>query len=98
MGDLLQKATPIIILIAVCAFLIGGIAWMMNGGTNSAAEVGLVDVDESLPGPLAANELKAYDVNVISDMNPVAVLNTNKGVIEIELFENQMPMDHTIKF
>ncbi|MCA9359091.1 peptidylprolyl isomerase, partial [Candidatus Kaiserbacteria bacterium] len=25
-------------------------------------------------------------------MNPIAVLNTNKGVIEIELFEDQMPI------
>ncbi|MCA9357192.1 peptidylprolyl isomerase [Candidatus Nomurabacteria bacterium] len=25
-------------------------------------------------------------------MNPVAVLNTNKGTIEIELYENQMPI------
>ncbi|MFT7645218.1 MAG: peptidylprolyl isomerase [Candidatus Paceibacteria bacterium] len=91
MGNLLQKATPVIILIAVCGALIGGIAWMMNGGTNGA-EVRLVDTDQSLPGPLAANELAAYNVNIISDMNPIAVLNTNKGVIEIELFENQMPI------
>jgi peptidylprolyl isomerase len=91
MGNLLQKATPVIILIAVCAVLIGGIAWVMNGGIKDS-KVELVDTDESLPGPLTADKLKAYDVNVISDMNPVAVLNTNKGVIEIELFENQMPI------
>jgi len=91
MNNLLRQSTPILILIAVCAVLIGGIAWMMNGGTNST-QVELTDPTETLPGPLTTNQLEAYDVDITNDMNPIAVLNTNKGVIEIELFENQMPI------
>ena len=91
MNDLFRQATPIIILIVICAVLIGGIAWMMGGGASSG-ETGLVDSADTLAGPLTADELAAYNVNITNAMNPIAVLNTNQGVIEIELFENQMPI------
>lgn len=91
MNDLLRKSTPILILLGVCAVLVGGIAWMMNGGLNNS-EVELVDTVETLEGPLSAEELKSYNVDITSDMNPIAVLNTNKGVIEIELYQDQMPI------
>lgn len=91
MSSLLRQSAPILILLAICAVLIGGIAWMMNGA-GSDSELELSESVEALPGPIAAEELDAYNVDVINDMNPIAVLNTNKGVIEIELFENQMPI------
>lgn len=87
----MRQSAPILILLAVCAVLIGGIVWLMNVGTSSS-EVELTNSTETLPAPLTADALEAYDVDITNDMNPVAVLNTNKGVIEIELFENQMPI------
>lgn len=91
MNDLLRQSAPVLILLVVCAVLIGGIVWLMNGGTGSP-EVELKNTTETLPAPLKADALEAYNVDVTNDMNPVAVLNTNMGVIEIELFENQMPI------
>jgi peptidylprolyl isomerase len=34
----------------------------------------------------------AYDVDETNDMNPIAVLETNMGTIEIELYEDYMPI------
>ena len=90
MNSILHEAKPVLILLAVCAFLIGGVAWWISGGANTN-EVELTS-EETLPAPLAADVLEAYDVDIENDMNPIAVLNTNKGVIEIELFEDQMPI------
>jgi peptidylprolyl isomerase len=90
MPELLQQAKPVLILLAVCAALIGGIVWLMGGGLSSPAAT--TDSAETLPAPLTAEALQAYDVDITNDMNPIAVLNTNKGTIEIELFENQMPI------
>lgn len=91
MNSFLHQAKPILILLIICAVLVGGIAYWVGGGVNSA-KVELTDDTETLPAPLKAEELKAYDVDITNDMNPVAVLNTNKGTIEIELYENQMPI------
>ncbi len=91
MNDLIKKAQPVVILMLVCAVLIGGIAWAIDGGL-SKTEVELTDATETLPAPLTPEALKAYDVDIENNMNPIAVLNTNKGVIEIELFEDYMPI------
>lgn len=91
MNDLINKAKPILILLTVCALLIGGIAFMINGGF-SKTEVELTNTTDSLPAPLTPDALKAYNVDIENSMNPIAVLNTNKGVIEIELYEDLMPI------
>lgn len=90
MGNLVRQAAPVLILLAFCAVLIGGIVWLMNGGGTN--EVTLTENGEQLPAPLAANELAAYDVDMSNRKNPVAVLETNQGTIEIELYENLMPI------
>lgn len=92
MNSFLHQAKPVIILLVICAALVGGIAYWIGGGLAASPEVELTNNTETLPAPLKAEELKAYDVDITNDMNPVAVLNTNKGVIEIELYENQMPI------
>lgn len=91
MGNLFQQAKPVLILLLICAALIGGIAWLMNGGMNTS-QVELTNSTETLPAPLTADALKAYNVDITNDMNPIAVLNTNMGTIELELFEDQMPI------
>lgn len=90
MGNLVRQAAPILILLAFCAALIGGIVWLMNGGGQAAVE--LTNSEERLPAPLVADELAAYDVDMSNKKNPVAVLETNMGTIEIELYENLMPI------
>lgn len=90
MNQLLREAKPIIILLAICALLIGGIAWMVSGGSvRGGTEVALT---EELPGPLTPTVQEVYDADVANDMNPIAVLHTNMGTIEIELYEDQMPI------
>lgn len=91
MKELLKEAKPIIILLVGCAVLIGGVGWLINGSSNDAAEVELTDT-EMLPAPLTPEALEAYDVDVANDMNSIAVLNTNLGTIEIELYEDTMPI------
>lgn len=91
MGNLVRQATPILILLAICAVMIGGIVWVMNSG-GDGSEPQLSEDAEPLPGPLTADELAAYDVGMSNTNNPVAVLETNQGTIEIELYENQMPI------
>ena len=90
MNDLMRRSAPVLILLAVCAVLIGGIAFLMNGGLKNEAE--LTNSTETLPAPLTPEALQAYEVDKTNDMNPIAVLSTNKGVVEIELFEDQMPI------
>ncbi len=93
MKNVLGDAAPIIILLVLCAALIGGIAWWLGGGadTLNSREVELTS-SETLQAPLAPEQLEAYQVDVTNDMNPIAVLETNKGVIEIELFDDTMPI------
>ena len=92
MQEVIKQLTPIVILIVICGVLIGGVMWLINGGlTGSEVESELTST-ESLPGPLAAEELEAYEVDMSNGNNPVAVLETNMGTIEIELFDDSMPI------
>jgi peptidylprolyl isomerase len=45
-----------------------------------------------LEGPLTPEELEINQPVITNDMNSVAVLTTNRGVIRLELFEDQMPI------
>jgi cyclophilin family peptidyl-prolyl cis-trans isomerase len=92
MKRVLQEAKPIIILLLVCALITGGMVWIINGGLTGNNQSSEIDINKELPGPLAPEELAAYDVDIENDMNPVAVIKTNKGIIEIELFEDLMPI------
>jgi peptidylprolyl isomerase len=91
MNELMTKLKPILILMLVCGLLIGGITWLIEGDKNQA-EAELTELTEKLPAPLTPEALKAYDVDITNNMNPIAILDTNMGVIEIELFQNQMPI------
>ena len=87
-NDLATQAKPILLLLGVCAVLVGAVAWLINGGPQTAE----LTSSETIPAPLTAEKLAAYDVDITNDMNPIAVLNTNMGTIEIELFEDKMPI------
>jgi peptidylprolyl isomerase len=90
-NDAFMKSLPTIGLLVLCGSLIIAIAvWL--GGDKTVTEVPLTNNTETLPAPLNPQELAAYDVEITNNMNPIAVFNTNQGVIEIELFDNTMPI------
>ncbi len=93
MKNIFGDATPVLILLALCGVLIAGIAWWVGGGADAlnSSEVTLKS-SESLEAPLAPEQLKAYQAEITNDMNPIAVLETNKGTIEIELYDDTMPI------
>jgi len=95
MNSFLEEAKPIIILLVICGLITAGMVWIINGGltgNQSVNDTSLVDSTEDFPGPLAAEELIAYNVDINNDMNPIAVIETNKGTVEIELYEDVMPI------
>ncbi len=89
----LRALLPVVALFVLCAALIIGIAVWLAPDSSPEPVVEIDDEQvETLPAPLSAEELAAYDVDMTNDKNPVAVLTTNRGVIEIELFEDTMPI------
>lgn len=87
MKDAFEQARPVFILFVVSAALIGGISWWLAGERPSE-----VVVENELEEPLQAQALEPYDVDMTKNDNPVAVFETNQGVIEVELFEDTMPI------
>lgn len=76
--------------IALSVVLLIGIGWWVDQN-NQPAEV-LLREDAPLTAPLSPEELEVYNPEITNTMNPTAVMQTNKGVIEIELFEDVMPI------
>jgi peptidylprolyl isomerase len=90
MREAFEEARPIIIIFVISGALIGGISWWL--ADDRSTEV-VVDEELNTPEePLQANPLEPYEVDMTNDNNPIAVLNTNRGTIEIELFEDTMPI------
>jgi len=90
MREALIEARPIIIMFTISAVLIGGISWWLAG--DQPSEVVIDSEIEEFEVPLQVEELATYDVDMTNKDNPVVVFETNKGVIEIELFEDTMPI------
>lgn len=90
-NKMLKELKPILTLFSVSAVLIAGIIFIV-GEKDAPSDVSETEVAETLETPLTPEKLEDYDVDITNNMNPIAVLNTNKGVIEIELFEDVMPI------
>lgn len=92
-NDLFQQIKPILLLLAVCGALIAGISWLMSGGLNTPTPTtNLVDSEIELEGPLTPEKMEAYNVEITNSSNPIVTFNTSAGVIEIELFQDWMPI------
>lgn len=93
MATFQQQLYPIAGVLLACAALIAGltIAFGPGGGSDASEEL-VDDVQESMPGPLSPEELAAYDATMVNEANPRAIITTNRGVIELELFEATMPI------
>ncbi len=90
-----QNLKHIIILFVICAVLLATLAWWVDSKSSPQSLLLNEDTKEQLEldGPLS---LEALEENtnkaILNSMNPTAVFTTSKGVFEIELFEDQMPI------
>ena len=86
----MASVKQILIVVGISAVIIALIgAWVSR--TNQPPEL-LLENEETLEGPLSAEELKENNPEITNTMNRIAVFKTNKGIIEIELFEDLMPI------
>ena len=76
--------------LGVSIILIALIGWWVD--TNNQSPELLLDAEQKLEGPLSPEELKINNPDITNTMNRIAVMKTNKGTIEIELFEDKMPI------
>jgi len=90
----------IIILLVICGLIVALMTWWFQRGVVNnallATENQLLDESLELDGPLSPEEIDRinYDeeVTIENTMNPKAIITTNYGVIEIELYEDLMPV------
>jgi peptidylprolyl isomerase len=82
----------VLLIIGVSLALVFGLAYW--AAMDTPAEIELVTEPDTpeLVAPLAPEELKVTNPDNINSMNPTAVLETNKGTIEIELYKDTMPI------
>jgi len=80
----------IIILLVVCVTLVSGLAYW--SGTKNSATSNSTTNKNKITTPLTPEEQKIYQPEISNNMNPIVVLETTDGVIEIELFKDTMPI------
>lgn len=88
-----RNIQQVAILLFTCILLVAGITWWIDSRSN----VPQLLSDEygkqlELEAPLSPEALQADNQPTKNTMNPKAVFTTNKGVFELELFEDQMPI------
>ncbi len=84
----------IILVLMVSAVLIAGLTYFVSV-KNSTPQLLLDEQGDTLEAnpPLAPDVLEeTKDKAITNTMNPIAVFTTNKGVFELELFADQMPI------
>lgn len=85
------KIQNILLVLVVSGLLIAGLAWY---GAERSQTPELLTGEEAgeFVGPYTADEQAVINPNPTNTMNPTAVITTNQGVIELELFADQMPV------
>lgn len=92
-NDLFRKTLPIVALMVLTGALVAAVAMWLGPDAPQDPQIDISEkATETLPVPLTPDKLAAYDVEMTNKNNPVAVFTTNKGVVEIELFEDTMPI------
>lgn len=74
-----------------CAVLVAGIGMWISPAADSVKE----ETSQNkvpLVAPLNIDQLKAYQVTMTNENNPVAEVVTNLGTFKLELFEDTMPV------
>lgn len=77
-------------MLAVTALIVVGVAYLMSPEEPSL--VVTQDGDESLETTIIPEAMSEYNEEISNNSNPVAVLETTEGTIEIELYEDRMPI------
>ncbi len=82
----------VIVIVGVSLLLTLGLAYW--AGQDKAPELELVTEPETpeITAPLAPEELEVTNPDNVNTMNPIVEFATNKGVIEIELYKDTMPI------
>lgn len=82
---------PIAVMIVGCAVLIGGLSYWLDNKQPPTALL-LDETGGEFNAPLSPEELQVVKAPITNDMNPQAIITTNRGTIVLELFEDQMPV------
>lgn len=87
----------IITAIVASAIMIGLLVYWQNSHNQSPSLI--ENSDEAINGPFTPEEQRVNNPNPNNNMNPVAIIKTNKGEVQLELFADQMPIttDNFIK-
>ncbi len=86
----MASVKQIVGVILISAVLLTGIAYWFDK-SNQPNEP-LLSEEIELNDPFETEELQIYNDDITNTMNPIAVFQTNKGVFEIELYEDLMPI------
>jgi len=89
-AQLKQSLISIIGLLVICGALVAGISFFL-GGEAELPEVNITN-ETQIDTPLELNAIDPYEADISNRMNPIAILETNKGTIEIELYDDAMPI------
>ncbi len=87
----MSSTSQIIAVLAGSAVLIAGLGYWLST-KESPNDLVLNENNGSFQGPYSNDELEIVSPEISNTMNPIAVFNTNKGVIKIELFADTMPV------
>jgi peptidylprolyl isomerase len=90
--DLVKKSYFVIGWLVLCGALVIAVAMWVGGDKSESKIAETATSTKELGAPLTPDKMEAYTVDMVNNDNPVAVFTTNKGVIEIELFQNAMPI------
>jgi peptidylprolyl isomerase len=85
------KHRAIIVVISITLALIAGLSYWA-GGPQVATKLQLDETKTDIKAPLTPKELTITQPENVNTMNPIAILETNQGTIEIELFADTMPV------
>jgi peptidylprolyl isomerase len=89
----MANVKQIILVITVSMLLVAGLTYMVSRANTP--ELLLDESGELLENkaPLSVEALEEDNqLTITNTMNPIAIFTTNKGVFELELFEDQMPI------
>ena len=81
----------IITVIVGSALLVIALAYWYETKQSTGSHL-LYDENQSIEAPLVPEEQAVVNPPITNDMNPHAIFKTNRGEIELELFEDQMPI------
>lgn len=82
----------IVVLFLVCTLLIAGLTkWLGEKPSQTNLLVGENGEEIKLEAPLSPEALQKDTQPIVNMKNPKAVVTTNKGTFELELYEEQMP-------